>query len=532
MPFGLNVAGDAFQQKLDQVYSNLNGVTRIADDMFIYGTSDDYHDRNLTNFLTRTREHGLKIGLEKIQYKKTSVEFYGSQFTTQGHKPTDKKIQDIQLMPKPKDIKQLQSFLGMIKYLNRYSPRLAEITSPLHDLTKDNVPFIWGPEHTNLFHAAKQEIAKAPLMAYYDPKKPIVVQTDTSVYGIGCAMLQSSKPVAYASKALQAHEQGYVALEGEALAVAWALEKHHHFLYGQCFTLETDQKCLETILNRSIVESSPRLQCIITKCLPCDFKVKYIKGKDNVLADCMSRLPAGSDILSTSQINLPKISVNCITANVRASDLQTQCIIEATSKDDTLTLLKHTVNNGWPKSIKDVTQEIQPFWNFREQITIEKGLLLKNTRIIIPNSLQPELVEWIHEGHLGLEKCLARARSTVYWPNMQKNLTDKLQSCPSCLKYARANPKRRPDKTLPLGPEIPLHPWLKLASDIFHFNGTDYLLVVDYISCFPVIRRLSSQTSKAVIEQLKSIFAEYGVPDTLITDNGPCYDSKEFKSFT
>ena len=258
-PFGLNVAGDAFQWKLDQVYSNLKGVARIADDMFIYGTSDDDHDQNQTNSLNRTREHGLKIGVEKIQYKKTSVGFCGSQFTAQGHKPTDKKIQDIQLMPKPKDIKQLQSFLGMINYLNWYSPRLAEITSPLRDLTKDNVPFIWGPEHTNAFHAEKQEIAKAPLMAYYDPKKPTAVQTDASGYGIGCALLQTGKPVAYASKALQAHEQGYVALEREALAVAWALEKHHHFLYGQCFTLETDQKCLENILNRSIVESCHRL---------------------------------------------------------------------------------------------------------------------------------------------------------------------------------------------------------------------------------------------------------------------------------
>ena len=103
---------------------------------------------------------------------------------------------------------------------------------------------------------------------------------------------------------------------------------------------------------------------------------------------------------------------------------------------------------------------------------------------------------------------------------MQMNLTEKLQPCPSCLKYARAYPKKQPDKTLPLGPEIPLHPWLKLASEIFHFNRTDYLLVVDYMSCFPVIWRLSSQTSIAVIEQMKSIFAEYGVPDTLITDNG------------
>ena len=107
----------------------------------------------------------------------------------------------------------------------------------------------------------------------------------------------------------------------------------------------------------------------------------------------MSHLPAGSDILSKSQIILPTISVNCITANVTASDLKIQHIIKTTNKDDTLTLLKYRVYNRWPKSIKDVPQEIELFWNFREQIMIENGLLLKNTGIIIPNSLQPELVE-------------------------------------------------------------------------------------------------------------------------------------------
>ena len=126
MPFGLNVAGDAFQQKLGEVFSGLGGVTSIADDMFIFGRTEEEHDRNLTNFLNRAREHGLKIGAEKIQYKKPAVEFYGLQFTTDGHKPTGKKVQDVQIMPQPQDLKQLQFFLGMVNYLNRYSPRLAE----------------------------------------------------------------------------------------------------------------------------------------------------------------------------------------------------------------------------------------------------------------------------------------------------------------------------------------------------------------------------------------------------------------------
>ena len=180
-------------------------------------------------------------------------------------------------MPQPKDFKQLQSFLRMVNYFNRYSPRLAEIIAPLLDLTKENVPFLWGPEPTEVFHTTKQEIQYAPLLAYHDPRKPMVLQMDASGYGIGSCLLQNRKPVVYASKALQQHEQETIALECEALVVAWTLEEHHHFLCRHRFTLETDHKCLEAILNRSIVESIPQLQRIITRCLPYDFKVKYIK---------------------------------------------------------------------------------------------------------------------------------------------------------------------------------------------------------------------------------------------------------------
>jgi transposase InsO family protein len=423
----------------------------------------------------------------------------------------------------------------LINYLNKYSPKLAEVTACLRDLTKEGVPFLWCPEHTEAFEEAKQEIVKAPTLAYYDPTKEAVLQTDASDYGLGCVLLQNGKPVMYASKAIQQHERGYVAIEKEALAAAWAMEKFHHFLYAKPFILETDQKPLETILNRSVLEASLRLQRIIIRCLPYDFHTRYIKGKTNVLADCMSRLPSGSDKLSTSHgIQLPKIQVNCITSTLKATDHQLGRIRDATDSDEELSKLKHIIQHGWPQLIKKLPVALQHYWNFREQMTLENGIILKNTKIVIPTSLRDEMLTRIHEGHLGIEKCINRARSCIYWPMMVKDIEQAIGTCETCLKYARAKPKKRPNNktALPLGPEIPLIPWTTLASDLFKFNNAEYLLLVDLTSNFPIIRKLSSSTAEAVIHQCKSVFAEYGIPEEVISDNGPCYDSKKFKEFS
>ena len=121
------------------------------------------------------------------------MEFYGLEFNTNEHKPTDKKIHDIQLMPEPKDIIELQSFLGMINYLNKYSPSLTELTTSLCDLTNENVPFISEPEHTKAFHAAKKEIQHTPLLAYFDHRKPTVLQMDALGYGLGAVIIQNTQ---------------------------------------------------------------------------------------------------------------------------------------------------------------------------------------------------------------------------------------------------------------------------------------------------------------------------------------------------
>ena len=162
-------------------------------------------------------------------------------------------------MPPPQSKKQVQSFIGMVNYLSTFSAQLSELTEPIRELSKERVPFNWGLEHDEAFSLIKKEVTAAPILAYYNPNKPMVLQTDASCKGLGAYLLQNEKPVYFTSKALTEMQKGYVAIEIESLAVAWAMEKFHHFLYGNQFTLETDQKPLEAILSKSLNQATPRL---------------------------------------------------------------------------------------------------------------------------------------------------------------------------------------------------------------------------------------------------------------------------------
>ena len=125
----------------------------------------------------------------------------------------------------------------MVNYLSKFSAHLSELAEPICELSKEKVPFNWELEHDNAFQLIKKEIMGGLLLAYYNPNKPTILQTDASCKGLGACLLQNEKPVYFASKALTEMQKGYVAIELELLAVAWAMEKFHHFLYGNEFTL-------------------------------------------------------------------------------------------------------------------------------------------------------------------------------------------------------------------------------------------------------------------------------------------------------
>ena len=192
--------------------------------------------------------------------------------------------------------------------------KIVKLAEPIRELCKDKVPFNWGLEYHTAFKQIKKEIVRAPILAYYNPKKKeTTLQTDASIKGLSTCLLQDQKPVYFMSKALTDTQRGYVAMEIKSLAVAWVMEKFHHFLYVNHFILEMDQKPLEAILSKSLNQATPRLQRILIRTFPYNFTMHYIPGATNQLVNCLSQKGDQKDI-----IRLPKLQIYQITQQLPA----------------------------------------------------------------------------------------------------------------------------------------------------------------------------------------------------------------------
>ena len=215
MPFGATVAGDVFQCKLDECFGHIPNVIVIADDIMVVGKQPNHKDQDqgLTTLLETARCCNVRLSFEKLQYKQTEVEFFGETYTVDGCMPAKGKVQAIVEIPAPSCKKEVQSFIGMINYLSKFSARLSELALPIRELAKDKVAFNWGPEYQTAFKLVKKEIAAAPILSFYDPKKTTVLQTDASINGLGACLLHDEKPVYFTSKALTEAQCGYVAIE-------------------------------------------------------------------------------------------------------------------------------------------------------------------------------------------------------------------------------------------------------------------------------------------------------------------------------
>lgn len=284
-------------------------------------------------------------------------------------------------MKPPKDVKSLQSFLGLVNYLTRYSGRLPTLSAPLRDLTKKDTAYSWGPEQDWAFTEVKKEVSSLGVLRYFDLHAETVIETDASLKGLGAVLLQDALPVWYASKALTKTEQWYSNIEREALGIIWGLKQFHYFIYGKSCTSHTDQKPLETIFKKKLSNCSARIQRFVLRALKYDDTVKYVKRAEVPITDALSRV---SPLPAPPEGEFPQLDIQQIIENLPASPTKLQQIRNETANDPTLSKLFDVIHQGWPATREKCSNALQ---NFHEELTIENGLILKQERIVMPNTL-------------------------------------------------------------------------------------------------------------------------------------------------
>ena len=522
MPFGLSVSSEIFQRKLLEALDGLTNVVCIADDVIVHGKDIDNHDKHLTEFHQRCHEKGIKLNKDKQELRMKEITFMGHRITPDGLKPDSDKVKAIAEMEAPQNVEQLRRFLGIVNYLGRFLSHLTTAAQPLHNLIKHNVKWTWSEAQENSFNEVKKLVTSAPVLAYYDANKPLTLENDASEYGIGSSLLQDGRPIAFASRTLTDTESRYAQIEKEMLALTYGLEKFNQYTYGRHVNVITDHKPLVSIVTKPLVKAPKRLQSLLLRCQKYNYTLKYQSGNSIPIADALSRAPLvevatpAEEVFTVNNVNLSPINSS------RLNDIRI-----ATDSDCVLQQLKQIILQGWPVHKSAIPSELVAFFDFRDELTVQDGIILRGDRVVIPKCLQSDMKQRVHAGHMGINSCLRRARDLIYWPGMSRDIRQYVQACHVCATY----PDKQPPETLRRH-EVPERPWQKVASDIFTFCDRNYLVTVDCFSNFIEVDYLPDSLAKTVVTKLKLQFARYGIPDILISDGGPQYTSNEFKTFS
>ncbi len=526
LPFGLISAQDEFQRKIDETYEGLNGVMAIVDDILIYGQTKAEHDENLHVMLQRSRERGVKLNPGKSVICATEVSYFGHLLTAEGVKPDPAKVAAVRDMEPPKDKGELETVLGMINYLSKFAPGLSNVNAPLRQLHKESSEFVWDVQHDKAFKKMKELLTcePGPVLAYFDPHKELRLQVDASKYGLGAVLMQDGRPIAYSSKSLSESEINYAQIEKELFAILFGCKRFHQYIYGRQVVVESDHKPLESIMRKPLASVPPRLQRMILQLQKYNFTIIHRPGKDIPVADTLSRKSLSDQDTSLSEGM--DIQVHTVYSSLPISDSKLEEIRAQTEKDQQFQILKGVIQRGWPEEKRKCPLSVSEFWNHRDELSYLHGIIFKGEKIIVPRSLRPDMLSRIHASHLGIEKSKQRARDIMFWPGMGKEIENIISKCSICLTYRPSNTKEPM-----ISHKIPDRPWQVVATDLFTWNNEDYLVTVDYYSRYFELDKLHSTTSAAVISKLKASFARHGIPEAVISDNGPQYSSGEFESF-
>ncbi|XP_060754235.1 uncharacterized protein K02A2.6-like [Neoarius graeffei] len=530
LPFGITSAPSIFQRIMDQVLQGLPNVHCFLDDILVTGRDDAHHLRNLEAVLSRLEEFGLRVQKEKCEFFRSSLEYLGHIIDSAGlHKFPDK-IQAIVDAPAPTDVSQLRSFLGLINYYARFVSNLSSLLHPLNALLHKGVKWEWSKTCDEAFQKAKEQLSSKSVLTHYNPRFPVILTCDASPYGVGAVISHrlpngEERPIAFASRTLSKAEQNYAQIEREALGIIFGVRRFHSYLYGHNFTLLMDHRPLKTILSPSKATPSmaaARLQRWALILAAHDYTIKYRCAADHGNADGLSRLPL------PVQHKEKQGTVNTFLINhIVSLPIQCKDVKRETRSDTTLSQVMEMVSTGRFPSAKDADGSLVPYIIRKDELSVLQGCLMWGNRVIVPPRLRQHVMDELHVGHPGVIKMKAMARSYVWWPGLDAQVEEKCKSCASCQRCQKS-----PALALLHPWPWPTAPWQRIHIDFAGpFEGLMFFIVVDAHSKWPEVFLMDATTSAKTIEVLRGLFSHYGIPEVLVSDNGPQFTSEEFANF-
>lgn len=525
LTFGIASAPAIFQNVMDKVLQGLVHVVWFLDDILIATSSVEEHLEVLNEVLSRLEKFGIGLKREKCKFLEQRVEYLGHCVDSQGLHPTDEKVTAIIQAPRPSNVSELRSYLGLLNYYGKFLGNLASTLHPLHQLLKKDSAWSWTEECEKAFQGTKKQLMSSQVLVHYDPKKKLVLACDASAYGIGAVISHvmdngDERPIAFASRTLSDSERNYAQLEKEALAIIFGVKKFHQFLYGRKFTLITDHKPLTTILGpKSAVPplAAARLQRWALILSAYTYEIQYRRSENHANADAMSRLPQETTQPSTDEqvYQFTLIDELPVTASDIAAEVR---------RDPVLGKVLDFTLNGWPERIND--KALEAFHIRRHELSTEQGCVLWGLRVIIPEKFRNRMLDELHEEHPGICRMKALARSHLWWPSLDQEIEEKVRGCSVCLSV------RKMPALAPLHPWAwPRQPWHRIHVDFAEKDGKNFLVVVDSHSKWPEVILMGSTTSAKTIEVLRGLFATWGIPKELVSDNGPQLISEEMERF-
>ena len=445
LPFGLTNAPATFMDLMQQLFhQHLDRFVIIyLDDILVYSKSIENHHKHLRIVLNTLRKNRLYAKLSKCCLYQDSVSFLGHVVSSKGVEMEQEKIKAIQEWPTPKTVKDIKSFLGLAGFYRRFIRNFSKISAPMTALLKKDVKFDWSEKHETAFQELKHAITNAPILANPDPNFPFTVITDSSGFAIGAALCQDdgkgSRPIAYMSKKLLPAEMNYPTHERELLAIICALKEWRHYLFGSHFTVLTDHRPLQYL------NSQPNLSARQTRwsefLQQFDFTIQYQQGKSNVVADALSRRSDHKDQNSNEEnMAISEVKVDNLIEKIKQSyEYDEQCIQLLKKEDE--------------RSKQGVKLDCN-------------GLLYKEMKLYhepTKSFILSELHDSPLSGHIGTAKTIELVKRQFYWPNMDKEIKNYVQSCIKCQSNKASN---RHSQGLLQALPVPQEPWEQVTMDL------------------------------------------------------------------